>query len=167
MSGADASALVTAVNVTNYNSSANVNVDRSLLAGNDINVSAADTFTNNTVSSNNKIGSGKYVVKATETLELGATDAMKAVGGKIKDALFKKDGDQGGEELTYEGIKLSDFLKAGATVAVVNEKNNASVNIGSEAGLTAQTGQITLDAKMQMDDIHMTASGASNSYTKE
>ena len=168
VSGADASALVTAVNVTNYNSSAGVNVDRSLLAGNDLNVSAADTFTNNTVSSNNKIGSGKYVVKATETLEqVGATDAMKAVGGKIKDALFKKDGDQGGEELTYEGIKLSDFLKAGATVAVVNEKNNASVNIGSEAGLTAQTGQITLDAKMQMDDIHMTASGASNSYTKE
>lgn len=52
-------------------------------------------------------------------------------------------------------------------MAVVNENNTAAVNIGSEAGLTAQEGQLTLDARMQMDDIHMVASGASNSYTKE
>lgn len=52
-------------------------------------------------------------------------------------------------------------------MAVVNENNTAAVNIGSEAGLTAQEGQLTLDASMQMDDIHMVASGASNSYTKE
>ena len=40
-------------------------------------------------------------------------------------------------------------------MAVVNENNTAAVNIGSEAGLTAQEGQLTLDARMQMDDIHM------------
>lgn len=168
VAGADASALVTAVNVTTYNSRAGVNVDRSLEAGNDLSVSADNTFTKNTVISSNKIGSGKYMAKAMETLnKVGATDALKAVGGKVKDALFKSDGEGGADGMTYEGIKLADFLKAGATVAVVNENNTAAVNIGSEAGLTAQEGQLTLDARMQMDDIHMVASGASNSYTKE
>lgn len=168
VAGADASALVTAVNVTTYNSRAGVNVDRSLEAGNDLSVSADNTFTKNTVISRNKIGSGKYMAKAMETLnKVGATDALKAVGGKVKDALFKSDGEGGADGMTYEGIKLADFLKAGATVAVVNENNTAAVNIGSEAGLTAQEGQLTLDARMQMDDIHMVASGASNSYTKE
>lgn len=168
VAGADASALVTAVNVTTYNSRAGVNVDRSLEAGNDLSVSADNTFTKNTVISRNKIGSGKYMAKAMETLnKVGATDALKAVGGKVKDALFKSDGEGGADGMTYEGIKLADFLKAGATVAVVNENNTAAVNIGSEAGLTAQEGQLTLDARMQMDNIHMVASGASNSYTKE
>ena len=37
-------------------------------------------------------------------------------------------------------------------MAVRYENNTAAVNIGSEAGLTAQEGQLTLDARMQMDD---------------
>lgn len=90
VAGADASALVTAVNVTTYNSRAGVNVDRSLEAGNDLSVSADNTFTKNTVISSNKIGSGKYMAKAMETLnKVGATDALKAVGGKVKDALLR------------------------------------------------------------------------------
>lgn len=167
VSGADASALVTSVNVTTYNSKAGVNVDRSLEAGNDLDIKADNTFTRNTVVSANKIGSGKYVVKAMESMnKVGAMEALKAVGGKVKDTLIKG-GESSSEDLTYEGIKLSDFLKAGATVAVVNESNSSTVNIGSEAGLTATEGKMTLDAKMQMDDIHMVASGASNSYTKD
>lgn len=49
-----------------------------------------NTFTKNTVISSNKIGSGKYMAKAMETLnKVGANDALKAVGGKVKDALLR------------------------------------------------------------------------------
>lgn len=50
------------------------------------------------------------MAKAMETLnKVGATDALKAVGGKVKDALFKSDGEGGADGMTYEGTSWPIF----------------------------------------------------------
>lgn len=77
----EASAMAVAVNVTDFNSNAKVNIDTDLTAGNDLTVKADNIITDDNVIAESTIGSGKYVSAATQVV----TGHVEQKKGEVKD----------------------------------------------------------------------------------
>lgn len=156
----ESSAVGVAVNVTDFDSSADVNVDSSLTAGGDLSVNADNTVEEDNVTAETKVGSGKYMSSAMQVAkENGSVQNIKDfVGGIANDLGLSFGGDD-----VKTSLSLGDVLKAGATVTVSNQNHNSGVTIGNMANLNAN-GKLDIGAQTLIKDAHMTATGATYSY---
>lgn len=131
----EASAMAVAVNVTDFNSNAKVNIDTDLTAGNDLTVKADNIITDDNVIAESTIGSGKYVSAATQVV----TGHVEQKKGEVKEFISGLAAKLGkdkklpiGDEDEIPGLQLSEIFKAGATVTYSGQKHDSSVTIGKK-----------------------------------
>ena len=159
VSAGESSAVGISVNVTEFDSGANVNIDTDLTAGNNLTVNAADTIAADNVIAESKVGSGKYMSSATQIMQQnGSIDEVKGFFSGIANELGLSLGDD-----IKNQISLGELLKAGATVTYSGQNHNSNVTIGNDAKLNAG-GKLDIDAQTLIDDAHFAATGATYSY---
>lgn len=163
----EASAMAVAVNVTDFNSNAKVNIDTDLTAGNDLTVKADNIITDDNVIAESTIGSGKYVSAATQVV----TGHVEQKKGEVKEFISGLAAVLGkgkklpiGDEDEIPGLQLSEIFKAGATVTYSEQKHDSSVTIGKNASLNANEGKLDIGALTKIEDAHITATGTTASY---
>ena len=163
----EASAMAVAVNVTDFNSNAKVNIDTDLTAGNDLTVKADNIITDDNVIAESTIGSGKYVSAATQVV----TGHVEQKKGEVKEWIGSLAAVLGkgkklpiGDEDEIPGLQLSEIFKAGATVTYSGQKHDSSVTIGKNASLKANEGKLDIGALTKIEDAHITATGTTSSY---
>ena len=163
----EASAMAVAVNVTDFNSNAKVNIDTDLTAGNDLTVKADNIITEDNVIAESTIGSGKYVSAATQVV----TGHVEQKKGEVKEFISGLAAVLGkgkklpiGDEDEIPGLQLSEIFKAGATVTYSGQKHDSSVTIGKNASLKANEGKLDIGAMTKIEDAHITATGTTSSY---
>lgn len=163
----EASAMAVAVNVTDFNSNAKVNIDTDLTAGNDLTVKANNIITDDNVIAESTIGSSKYVSAATQVV----TGHVEQKKGEVKEwigslaaALGKDKKLPIGDDDEIPGLQLSEIFKAGATVTYSGQEHKSGVNIGKNGGLTAQNGMLDVNAETLIEDAHIAATGTTYSY---
>lgn len=163
----EASAMAVAVNVTDFNSNAKVNIDTDLTAGNDLTVKADNIITDDNVIAESTIGSGKYVSAATQVV----TGHVEQKKGEVKEFISGLAAVLGkgkklpiGDDDDIPGLQLSEIFKAGATVTYSGQKHDSSVTIGKNASLKANEGKLDIGAMTKIEDAHITATGTTSSY---
>ena len=167
--GKEAAVAATAVNVTEYESAADVIVN-SDLTGDGVSVTAGNLVTDNTVTADNSIGSGMLMTGITATGSNAQTvNTLKEKIGKIKEKIMSSTS----EETTGTFIdKLGDMISVGASVAVADESNAAHVSIGKDVQITAQNqektkGNIDILANNVVADTQMKALADTSNYSDE
>lgn len=164
----EASAMAVAVNVTDFNSNAKVNIDTDLTAGNDLTVKADNIITDDNVIAESTIGSGKYVSAATQVVtghvEQKKGEVKDFIGGLATELLGKDKKLPIGDDDEIPGLQLSEIFKAGATVTYSGQKHDSSVTIGKNASLNANKGKLDIGAMTKIEDAHITATGTTSSY---
>lgn len=181
--------IATAINVTDYDSKANVNINGNVSSkeGN-LAINAENVLTDNTVIANNAMGSSAFMkklvtnIKGSQTLDTligqgGVKD--KALGGitnwlanakytpqKLKDKLNAPSTPSTPTPQPKPWDKLADFMSTGVSVGVAVESNTADVKIGQGVALTAKN-DLDITAKSVIQDTQMQITGKSNNYDKD
>lgn len=180
--------VATAINVTDYDSKANVNINGNVSSKDgSLSVNAENVLTDNTVIANNAMGSSAFMkklvtnIKGSQTLDTligkgGAKD--KALGGiknwlanakytpqKLKDKINAPSTPSTPTE-PKPWDKLADFMSTGVSVGVAVESNTADVKIGQGVALTAKN-DLDITAKSVIEDTQMQVTGMSNNYDKD
>ena len=180
--------VATAINVTDYDSKANVNINGNVSSEDgSLSVNAENVLTDNTVIANNAMGSSAFMkklvtnIKGSQTLDTligegGAKD--KALGGiknwlanakytpqKLKDKLNAPSTPSAPTE-PKPWDKLADFMSTGVSVGVAVESNTADVKIGQGVALAAKN-DLNITAKSVIEDTQMQITGKSNNYDKD
>lgn len=180
--------VATAINVTDYDSKADVNINGNVSSKEgSLSVNAENVLTDNTVIANNAMGSSAFMkklvtnIKGSQTLDTligegGAKD--KALGGiknwlanakytpqKLKDKLNAPSTPSTPTE-PKPWDKLADFMSTGVSVGVAVESNTADVKIGQGVALTAKN-DLDITAKSVIQDTQMQITGKSNNYDKD
>lgn len=180
--------VATAINVTDYDSKADVNINGNVSSKEgSLAINAENVLTDNTVIANNAMGSSAFMkklvtnIKGSQTLDTligegGAKD--KALGGiknwlanakytpqKLKDKLNAPSTPSTPTE-PKPWDKLADFMSTGVSVGVAVESNTADVKIGQGVALTAKN-DLDITAKSVMQDTQMQITGKSNNYDKD
>lgn len=180
--------VATAINVTDYDSKADVNINGNVSSKEgSLSVNAENVLTDNTVIANNAMGSSAFMkklvtnIKGSQTLDTligegGAKD--KALGGiknwlanakytpqKLKDKLNAPSTPSTPTE-HKPWDKLADFMSTGVSVGVAVESNTADVKIGQGVALTAKN-DLDITAKSVIQDTQMQITGKSNNYDKD
>ena len=176
--------VATAINVTDYDSKANVNINGNVSSKDgSLSVNAENVLTDNTVIANNAMGSSAFMkkivtnIKGSQTVESligqgGAKD--KVLGGitnwlanakytpqKLKDKLNAPSTPSTPTEKPWD--KLADFMSTGVSVGVAVESNTADVKIGQGVALKAEN-DLNITAKSRIEDTQMQITGKSNNY---
>ena len=177
--------VATAINVTDYDSNANVNINGNVSSKDgSLSVNAENVLTDNTVSANNAMGSSSFMkglvtnIKGSQTVdsfigESGVKD--KLLGGitkwlanakytpqKLKDKLNAPST----PDQPKPWDKLADFMSTGVSVGVAVESNTADVKIGQGVALTAKE-NLNITAQSRIEDTQMQITGMSNNYDKD
>ena len=180
--------VATAINVTDYDSKADVNINGNVSSKEgSLAINAENVLTDNTVIANNAMGSSAFMkklvtnIKGSQTLDTligegGAKD--KALGGiknwlanakytpqKLKDKLNAPSTPSTPTE-PKPWDKLADFMSTGVSVGVAVESNTADVKIGQGVALAAKN-DLDITAKSVIEDTQMQITGKSNSYDKD
>lgn len=180
--------VATAINVTDYDSKADVNINGNVSSKEgSLSVNAENVLTDNTVIANNAMGSSAFMkklvtnIKGSQTLDTligegGAKD--KALGGiknwlanakytpqKLKDKLNAPSTPSAPTE-PKPWDKLADFMSTGVSVGVAVESNTADVKIGQGVALAAKN-DLNITAKSVIQDTQMQITGKSNNYDKD
>lgn len=180
--------VATAINVTDYDSKADVNINGNVSSKEgSLAINAENVLTDNTVIANNAMGSSAFMkkivtnIKGSQTLDTligegGAKD--KALGGiknwlanakytpqKLKDKLNAPSTPSAPTQ-PKPWDKLADFMSTGVSVGVAVESNTADVKIGQGVALTAKN-NIDITAKSVIQDTQMQITGKSNNYDKD
>lgn len=180
--------VATAINVTDYDSKADVNINGNVSSKEgSLAINAENVLTDNTVIANNAMGSSSFMkklvtnIKGSQTLDTligegGAKD--KALGGiknwlanakytpqKLKDKLNAPSTPSTPTE-PKPWDKLADFMSTGVSVGVAVESNTADVKIGQGVALTAKN-DLDITAKSVIQDTQMQITGKSNNYDKD
>ena len=180
--------VATAINVTDYDSKANVNINGNVSSQNEsLSINAENVLTDNTVIANNAMGSSAFMkklvtnIKGTQSVDAligkdGAKD--KALGGiknwlanakytpqKLKDKLNAPSTPSAPTQ-PKPWDKLADFMSTGVSVGVAVESNTADVKIGQGVTLTAKN-DLNITAKSVIEDTQMQITGMSNNYDKD
>ena len=150
----------TAVAVMDYDSSATLNVDTAIHAG-EVNLSSKNTVKSNKINASNSIGAS---TQSAENMEQSLfTNSSKYIGNiknTIVDGVFKKFFKMGSPEQEaslFEDAK--SLFNAGASVAVASETNTAKTALTKNADIWA-AGNVKVTSDMQADSTHMYASGS-------
>ena len=180
--------VATAINVTDYDSKADVNINADVSSNKgSLSVNAENVLTDNTVIANNAMGSSSFMkglvtnIKGSQTVESligqgGAKD--KVLGGitnwlanakytpqKLKDKLNAPSTPSAPTE-PKPWDKLADFMSTGVSVGVAVESNTADVKIGQGVALKAKN-DLNITAKSVIQDTQMQVTGKSNNYDKD
>ena len=180
--------VATAINVTDYDSKADVNINGNVSSKEgSLAINAENVLTDNTVIANNAMGSSAFMkklvtnIKGSQTLDTligegGAKD--KALGGiknwlanakytpqKLKDKLNAPSTPSAPTQ-PKPWDKLADFMSTGVSVGVAVESNTADVKIGQGVALTAKN-DLDITAKSVIQDTQMQITGKSNNYDKD
>lgn len=180
--------VATAINVTDYDSKANVNINGNVSSKDgSLSVNAENVLTDNTVIANNAMGSSAFMkkivtnIKGSQSVDAligkdGAKD--KALGGiknwlanakytpqKLKDKLNAPSTPSTPTQ-PKPWDKLADFMSTGVSVGVAVESNTADVKIGQGVALTAKN-DLNITAKSRIEDTQMQITGMSNNYDKD
>ena len=180
--------VATAINVTDYDSKADVNINGNVSSKEgSLAINAENVLTDNTVIANNAMGSSAFMkkivtnIKGPQTLDTligegGAKD--KALGGiknwlanakytpqKLKDKLNAPSTPSTPTQ-PKPWDKLADFMSTGVSVGVAVESNTADVKIGQGVALTAKN-DLDITAKSVIQDTQMQITGKSNNYDKD
>lgn len=180
--------VATAINVTDYDSKANVNINGNVRSvDGSLSVNAENVLTDNTVIANNAMGSSSFMknlvtnIKGSQTVESligqgGAKD--KALDGiknwlanakytpqKLKDKLNAPSTPSTPTQ-PKPWDKLANLMSTGVSVGVAVESNTADVKIGQGVALAAKN-DLNITAKSVIEDIQMQITGKSNNYDKD
>ena len=180
--------VATAINVTDYDSKADVNINGNVSSKEgSLAINAENVLTDNTVIANNAMGSSAFMkklvtnIKGSQTLDTligegGAKD--KALGGiknwlanakytpqKLKDKLNAPSTPSTPTQ-PKPWDKLADFMSTGVSVGVAVESNTADVKIGQGVALTANK-DLNITANSVIKDTQMQITGMSNNYDKD
>lgn len=180
--------VATAINVTDYDSKANVNINGNVSSKDgSLAINAENVLTDNTVIANNAMGSSAFMkklvtnIKGSQTLDTligegGAKD--KALGGiknwlanakytpqKLKDKLNAPSTPSAPTE-PKPWDKLADFMSTGVSVGVAVESNTADVKIGQGVALAAKK-DLDITAQSVIQDTQMQVTGKSNNYDQQ
>lgn len=180
--------IATAINVTDYDSKANVNINGNVSSKDgSLSVNAENVLTDNTVIANNAMGSSSFMkglvtnIKGSQTVdsfigENGVKD--KLLGGitkwlanakytpqKLKDKLNAPSTPSAPTQ-PKPWDKLADFMSTGVSVGVAVESNTADVKIGQGVALAAKN-DLNITAKSVIEDTQMQITGKSNNYDKD
>lgn len=183
--------VATAINVTDYDSKANVNINGNVSSKDgSLSVNAENVLTDNTVIANNAMGSSAFMkkivtnIKGSQSLdsligENGAKDQLlggikkwlanaKYTPQKLKDKLNAPSTPSTPSAPTQPKPwdKLADFMSTGVSVGVAVESNTADVKIGQGVALTAKN-NLDITAKSVIQDTQMQITGKSNNYDKD
>ena len=169
VTGREESLAATAVNVTNYDTKADVNIDANIAAHN-VDITAGNTTQKNNVIADNSVGATMLVSKATEKVaNAHTTGTIKTAFTNLKERIF-------GESSTTESTFLDEagkLVSVGASVAVAKESTAANVKIGDNVKITAENaddkskGNVNITAKNVIADTQMKANGISSNYSDE
>ena len=173
--------VATAINVTDYDSKANVNINGNVRSvDGSLSVNAENVLTDNTVSANNAMGSSAFMKKIVTNIKGSQTvDTITGEGGvldgiktwisnakytpqKLKDKLNAPST----PDQPKPWDKLADFMSTGVSVGVAVESNTADVKIGQGVALTAKN-NLDITAKSVIEDTQMQITGMSNNYDKD
>ena len=180
--------VATAINVTDYDSKANVNINGNVSSKDgSLSVNAENVLTDNTVIANNAMGSSAFMkglvtnIKGTQSLdsligENGAKDQLlggitkwlanaKYTPQKLKDKLNAPSTPSTPTQ-PKPWDKLADFMSTGVSVGVAVESNTADVKIGQGVALAAKN-DLNITAKSVIEDTQMQITGKSNNYDKD
>lgn len=189
VSTGEKAAIATAINVTDYDSKANVNINGNVSSkeGN-LAINAENVLTDNTVIANNAMGSSAFMkklvtnIKGSQTLDTligqgGVKD--KALGGitnwlanakytpqKLKDKLNAPSTPSTPTPQPKPWDKLADFMSTGVSVGVAVESNTADVKIGQGVALAAKK-DLDITAQSVIQDTQMQVTGKSNNYDQQ
>lgn len=173
--------VATAINVTDYDSKANVNINGNVSSQNgNLSVNAENVLTDNTVIANNAMGSSSFMkglvtnIKGSQTVDTitgeggvlgGITNWLanaKYTPQKLKDKLNAPST----PDQPKPWDKLANFMSTGVSVGVAVESNTADVKIGQGVALTAKN-DLDITAKSVIEDTQMQITGMSNNYDKD
>ena len=180
--------VATAINVTDYDSKANVNINGNVSSKDgSLSVNAENVLTDNTVIANNAMGSSAFMkkivtnIKGSQSLdsligENGTKDQLlggikkwlanaKYTPQKLKDKLNAPSTPSAPTE-PKPWDKLADFMSTGVSVGVAVESNTADVKIGQGVALAAKN-DLNITAKSVIEDTQMQITGKSNNYDKD
>lgn len=180
--------IATAINVTDYDSKADVNINGNVSSKDgSLSVNAENVLTDNTVIANNAMGSSSFMkkivtnIKGTQSVDAligkdGAKD--KALGGiknwlanakytpqKLKDKLNAPSTPSTPTQ-PKPWDKLADFMSTGVSVGVAVESNTADVKIGQGVALAAKK-DLDITAQSVIQDTQMQVTGKSNNYDQQ
>ena len=180
--------VATAINVTDYDSKANVNINGNVSSKDgSLSVNAENVLTDNTVIANNAMGSSAFMkkivtnIKGSQSLDslIGENGAKDQLLGGIKKWLAnaKYTPQKLKDKLNAPSTpsvptqpkpwdKLADFMSTGVSVGVAVESNTADVKIGQGVALTAKN-NLDITAKSVIQDTQMQITGKSNNYDKD
>ncbi|WP_293829311.1 hypothetical protein [uncultured Phascolarctobacterium sp.] len=173
--------VATAINVTDYDSKANVNINGNVSSKDgSLSVNAENVLTDNTVSANNAMGSSAFMKKIVTNIKGSQTvDTITGEGGvlggitnwlanakytpqKLKDKLNAPST----PDQPKPWDKLANFMSTGVSVGVAVESNTADVKIGQGVALTAKE-NLNITAQSRIEDTQMQITGMSNNYDKD
>lgn len=180
--------VATAINVTDYDSKADVNINGNVSSKEgSLAINAENVLTDNTVIANNAMGSSAFMkkivtnIKGSQSLdsligENGAKDQLlggikkwlanaKYTPQKLKDKLNAPSTPSAPTE-PKPWDKLADFMSTGVSVGVAVESNTADVKIGQGVALAAKN-DLNITAKSVIQDTQMQITGKSNNYDKD
>ena len=180
--------VATAINVTDYDSKANVNINGNVSSKDgSLSVNAENVLTDNTVIANNAMGSSAFMkkivtnIKGSQSLdsligENGAKDQLlggikkwlanaKYTPQKLKDKLNAPSTPSAPTQ-PKPWDKLADFMSTGVSVGVAVESNTADVKIGQGVALAAKN-DLNITAKSVIEDTQMQITGKSNNYDQQ
>ena len=166
--GKEGSFIGTAVNVTNFDSSADVKIDTAIKADS-VDIAAGNSVDKNNVVADNNVGSGYFTnlvvsnVKSTKTAE-----DITNFAGAIKEKFLGPEK----PDIQTPLNALGKWASVGVSVGVVNETNNANVTLTNNAQITAQNdagtkGNISVTANNYIADTSMRVTGATNNYSSD
>lgn len=192
------SAMATAVAVVDFNGAANVNVNGGNIKGKNVTIAAENTLDGNKINVDNGIGlpqeessseeggqeSGGETTPVDELKDVasqimsgGSLTEIIAGGitGKIEEATGSGEETEPGQSKPMNPFlrKIGDLLDVGASVAVVEESNNANVNINNvnisaeitKEDSTVERGAVDIHANTNVENTSMFVTGHANKQT--
>lgn len=140
----------TAVNVTDIVTDASVKID-SEVSGSDVEIIAENSIENGFVA-NNSAGLSKRAVRMATRRATGLSSLNRLMGSTVA----RLRAPQGFE-------KLGEFFTAGASIAVIDQANTATVTLSNNAKVTAGE-LLNIHANTSIGDTHVNVAGVTNNY---
>lgn len=166
--GKESSFVGTAVNITDFDSSADVKIDTAIEADS-VDIAAGNSVVKNNVSANNNVGSS-YLMNLLVSRATGTKTVqdIKAFAGQVKTKILG----ESKPDIETAFNQLGEWASVGVSVGVVNETNNANVTLTKNAQITAQDetgkqGDISVTANNYIADTSMSVTGATNNHSSD
>ena len=166
--GKESSFVGTAVNITDFDSSADVKIDTAIEADS-VDIAAGNSVVKNNVSANNNVGSS-YLMNLLVSRATGTktVEDIKAFAGQVKTKILG----ESKPDIETAFNQLGEWASVGVSVGVVNETNNANVTLTKNAQITAQDetgkkGNISVTANNYIADTSMSVTGATNNHSSD